>query len=115
MVFDAASLSGRWIDHRGFRESFEFAAAKGNSYRDQERNARGGNDLRGVVRRRYFGGEAVGLFGEAGCELDQDGIVRSAEFPPGLSAWIVGGLGAIGGPVCFGRTRFYRSNARQSR
>src|ERR1700722_1663814 len=105
MVFDAAPFS-RWrVDYRGFREPFEFAAPQGNSYRDKERDVGGGNDLRGALRSRYFGGETRGLFFEAGCELDQNGIVGSAEFSSGVRTWIVDWIGAIRGAVCFWRAR----------
>src|ERR1700730_17728564 len=85
MVFDAAELPGRRADHRRFGESAEFAAAEGNSYRDQERDACRGDDLRSPVCRRYVGEDARRLFQKDRAELAENGTLARAEFSSGIS------------------------------
>ena len=115
LVFDAAHLRGRRPDHRRFRQPAEFAAAEGNSHRDQKRHARRGNDLRSALRRRHFRENALRLSAENRSELDQKRTVGSPQFSPGISRRLVVRTGARRIAIRHRRSRPHRSDAQRSR
>jgi electron-transferring-flavoprotein dehydrogenase len=111
----AAQLRGWRLDHRRFREPSEFAAAEGDSHRDQERHARGRNHLRSAMRRRYFRKNAGGISAKNRTKLDQKRIVGSPQFSSGFSRRPIFRARASRIAIRHGRPRTHRSKALQAR